>query len=171
MGRSEPRTGAGMSQGCPVPTRESVPAGPLTLMFIFILGTRNRPGKGAKLNVPRRFGNSGRRARSRAAVPERLPEGAQAAQWTQVSPPPAPRGAGGAAGLDCAQHAPPGDARLPPGAGTIGWTLQRRQSWFAALDEAVPDDFRATGRLCARLPGTWGRLSRVPAGGRRGLRC
>ena len=30
-------------------------------------------------------------------------------------------------------------------------------------------DFRAPGRLCARLPGTWGGLSRVRAGGRRGL--
>lgn len=45
--------------------------------------------------------------------------------------------------------------------GTIGWTLQRRQSWFAALGEAVPGNFRAPGRLCARLPGTWGGLSRL----------
>ena len=79
-------------------------------------------------------------------------------------------GAGGAAGLDCAPHAPPRDARLPPGVGTNGWTLQRKQSWFLALGKAVPGDFRAPGRLCARLPGTWGGLSRVHAGGRRGLR-
>lgn len=60
-------------------------------------------------------------------------------------------------------------ARIPLGVGTVGSAQRRRQSWFAALGEAAPcetdwRDFRAPGRLSARLPGTLGCLSGVRVG-------
>lgn len=56
------------------------------IMFISLLGTKNDPSKGTKSNVPRRFGNCGRPAPSRTAVPVGRPEGTHAARWTQATP-------------------------------------------------------------------------------------
>lgn len=56
-----------------------------------------------------------------------------------------------------------------------GPALRHRQSWFQALEEAAPcgtdrRDFRAPGRLCTHLEGTWGGPSSVGVGGGGGLR-
>lgn len=145
-----------MSQGCPVPSEKAPPRGPFDF-DISILGTKNDPGKGAKSNVPRGFGNCGRPALPRPAVPVGRPEGAHAARWTRGAP--AARAARTRA--QCAPHALRGEpasrqgwgqpVRCCGGGGKVGSRLWGRLR--AAELTGVISVPRGTFALASQEPG------------------